>query len=181
MIRSSLAALALAAAFLATPARAQEAELVVTFDRATRAYEAQDLIQTVAPRVQTFGDGFSSLYVSAQFDAPPPPQALGALFEDGAVSVEVVRLAAQLAALAPFDMEELEAHGVGGGYLVRVGYASTTPTDEATAAFASALGVEPAGAEKRANEIRFRVPEPTAPSVADRLRSSSGVVAVRVE
>jgi hypothetical protein len=180
----------------ALTAQPQEAEVVVTFDRSTAAYEAQQLVTAVAPQAVTFGDGFTPLLLSVRLDAPPPPQALSALFESGAISVEVVRTAAQiaawaggtdfeevLAAWAGTDVEEIEALAIGAptGYLVRVGYASATPTDQAAAAFASALEAEPTTVEKDANELRFRVPESTVPSVAERLQSSAGVVAVRVE
>jgi hypothetical protein len=166
-------------------AQSQEAEVVVTFDRGTAAFDAHRLVNAIVdhPQFPTFGDEFSPLYLSAQLDTPPPSQTLSALFESGAVSVEVVRTAAQIAAWAGTDVEEIETFTKGAppGYLVRVGYASVTPTDQAAATFASILGVEPTTVKKDANEMRLRVPESTALSVAERLQSSAGVVAVRVE
>ncbi len=171
---------------VASPVQAQDAEVIVTFDRGTSAFEAQQVVRTVTPAL-TF-DEFSPLYLSIPLDAPPPPQTFSALFESGAVSVEVVSLAAQTAAWMATDPEEMLTDGRFAytkgpplGYMVRVGYASTTTTDQAAAAFASALGTEPATVKKQANEIRLRVPELTAQTVAGQLQSSAGVVAVRVQ
>lgn len=166
-------------------AQAQEAEVVVTFDRGTSALDAHRLVNAIVdyPQLPTFGDEFPPLYLSAQLDALPPTQTLSALFESGAVSVEVVNTTARIAAWAGTDVEQIEAFTKGPlpGYIVRVGYASATPTEQAAAHFASALGVEPTTVKKDANEMRLRVPESTVPLVAERLRSSAGVVAVRAE
>jgi hypothetical protein len=174
--------LALATLFLASTAQAQETEVVVTFERHAAAMEARKTVRTAVPQAVVMDAEFTPLYMSTRLDASPPPQTLDALFETGALSVEVVSMAAQLAALSGTVREEIEALATSDpGYIVRAAYPGATPTATAADAFSSAVGAAPTSVEKRPNEVWIRVPESATETVADRLRTVEGVVAVRVE
>ena len=174
--------LALATLFLASTAQAQETEVVVTFERHAAAMEARKTVRTAVPQAVVMDAEFTPLYMSTRLDASPPPQTLDALFETGALSVEVVSMAAQLAALSGTVREEIEALATSDpGYIVRAAYPGATPTATAADAFSSAVGAAPTSVEKSPNEVWIRVPESATETGADRLRTVEGVVAVRVE
>lgn len=173
-----LALLASAALLLALPARSQDVEIVVTFDRATSSAEALRLVHGATPSLDA-RTAFDPVRVGATLDVLPEPELTGALFATGALSVEVTRVAAQMAAHGlPLDPDEAEARGLG-GYTVLATYPSTLATGDATALFEAATGMEPTTVEARADELRDRAPSPSAQEVMDRLRSVPGVLAVR--
>lgn len=173
-----LALLASAALVLALPARSQDVEIVVTFDRATSSAEALRLVHGAAPSLDA-RTAFEPVRVGAMLDLAPDPGLTRALFATGALSVEVTRVAAQMAAHGlPLDPDEAEAQGLG-GYTVLATYPSTLATGDAAALFEAATGLEPTTVEVRANELQGRVPSPSAQEVMDRLRSVPSVLAVR--
>lgn len=179
MLRLPLLLLAVTA-----PALAQEAELVATFDRSTESREALRVLHGLALDPAPGGVEFGPVQLSAPLPSSPSAETLAAVFASGAVSVEVVRSAAQLAAAGvPERVDEIERKWPASfpRYYVSVSYPSTTPTPDAEDAFESALGTPPQSVTKRANEVRIRLPRSEATAAAARLRSVPTVVAVHVE
>jgi len=165
-------------------------DLVVTFDRSTSTAEARDLVRQLDPEAKSEGV-FEPVRLSARLDAPPSAEAVAGLFEGGAISVEAIRAAAQLAEVA-FTTEEigrlnpqadvrsvasLEAIGLG-GYSLRVTYPSTLPSRVAADRFEASVGVPPEGVEVVANDLRVTA---AASDLATRLRTAPGVLAVRAD
>ena len=175
----------LAVGFLLAPAlQAQTADLVVTFDRATSHGDALSLVHQLAADVPVEREGtqFEPVTTSAGLEAPPDAEAVRALFAAGAISVEVVRPAAQLASFGvPIDVEAYEADRSTPAYYAKVSFASSTPTPVARRIVTAALGVEAGGVTKSANVVRLRVAAGDANELATALRASEGVVAARVQ
>ncbi|MEM1117466.1 MAG: hypothetical protein AAF845_14790 [Bacteroidota bacterium] len=177
MLRYALASLAFVAS-----AAAQDATLVATFDRTTTYHEATQTLLGLNLDPVPGGVRFGPVRVGVGLDVPLSAEGMDALFASGAISVEVVRSAAQFAALAPRLAEAgLEEISLRPRYHVRITYPSDTPSGAAAERATRALGVAPSTIEKRANEVRVQVPRPEAATVASRLGDAPGVVGVRIE
>ena len=163
--------------------RAQDATLEVLFDRSTSEAEAMTAVAGVLPPISRWvGDGFAPVVVNAQTDAPPSTDEMAALFASGAITVEVTRLAAQLAARGHEEAAEMREERLAGPrYLVRAEFASTMSTEGASGAVAQALGVASASVSKGENMLLVSVPSASLDGVANRVEALAGVVAVRVD
>ena len=177
-LTSGLAVRLLLVALLSvTAAYAQGVDLVVTFNRATSLFDAERAVRQIDPSAETDGT-FEPVRVTRHMDSPLTTDQVEALYENGAISVELVARAAQLAASGvtlepPAGLERVTEPPV---YLLRVTYPSTMPSHVAAAHFEAAAGVPPGGVDVRANELRVRV---SSRAVASRLRTTPGVLAVR--
>ena len=174
----------LAAGLLFAPAlRAQTSDLVVTFDRATPQIDAYQLVYQLDAEVEVYREGtqFEPVTVGASLNGPPDDAAVRALFESGALSVDITRLAAQLVAFGfSDDADAYEAESLVPAYHVEVSFASWTSTAEVRRAVTAALGVEPGGVTKSENVLRLRVAAAAADALATALRAANGVVAAQV-
>ena len=153
------------------------------FDRATSQEYALQLVHRLDDSVELMREGtqFEPVTTSAGLDAPPDAEAVRALFAAGALSIEVVRHAAQVAAWrGSVDVDAYEAESSIPSYQVKVSFASSMPTAEARRAVTAALGVEAGDVTKSENRIRFRVSSGAAAELARALRTARGVVAAQV-
>ena len=119
MTRFALAALAVPAL---TPAlQAQTTHLVVTFDRATSQADAFHLVHQLDATVRVGPQGvqFEPVTTSAGLHAPPDAESVLAMLAAVALSVDVTRTAAQLAAMGvPIDVDAYEAERSEAAYSV---------------------------------------------------------------
>ena len=165
--------LLLLAALCCAAAHAQDADLEVVFDRATSTRDAVDVVRQLSPSAETNG-WFRPVLVESQVDAPLASGLVVALFETGAVSVEVVNLGARFAGIIPRRFEDAAANR--DDVLVSVTYPSTTSTRAASSQFEAVVGVEPTRVETHANLLRVTAPDVL--GLAAELRSLPNVVAV---
>ena len=162
----------LAAFLLAASASAQDAEWVVTFDRALSDREAGRVVAEAGARLAARPGTFEPIEIRATLDAMPPGSMVEDLFASGALSVEVQNVEAFFASrglgLPSGDVRSVAR------FAVLATYPSTVPTSEAAARFLAVTGQTP-NVTARANELRI---------VGDRadvarLRSARHVVEVR--
>ncbi|GAB5537757.1 MAG: hypothetical protein Rubg2KO_40060 [Rubricoccaceae bacterium] len=177
--------LALTALLLAPALRAQDATVDVLFDRATSELEAMNSVFSLAPaaislRPSEGGHQFPLLSVGRQLEAPPSTEVVNALFDSGAVAVQVLRPAVHLAAATGFDVERMEQRSPFPPYIVTVEYPSTVTTEDASATFVAVLGGPPTSVSKGENLLRLSVPDESVAGLTEQLQAVSGVVAVRV-
>ncbi len=173
---------AAAALLVALPVQAQDAELVVTFDRAVSSHEAVELVRQLDASAEIDLDlDFAPVTLGATLDGLPPGEVSEALFESGAISVTVVSRSAQFASVGLELPDGTNAARIFRGYTIRATYTSTLPTDTAVARFEAAVGVEPTSVGARASELRVSAPRATVRALAERLRARPEVIAVRRE
>ena len=120
-----------------------ERHLDVTFVRSITSVDAHRLLREVAPEAEVVSDAFEPVTMNAGMAAPPSEAQMAALFEGGAVSVQTLRLDAQLAAFG-VNVEpnsHVARSAVVQPYTVIVEVPGFWTSDQARALFASALGL----------------------------------------